>query len=279
MTEPLRVAAVNAAPIPGDVAGNVVAAAVWCRLAAAEGAGLLVFPEAWTTGYCPQLFAGALPSVSERAWLDPLQEAVDEVGVVALLNSPVIHTDGRRTLTTIAVAPGMPSRPLYDKQHLYPPEIGTFSAGESGATLHLGMHQIALSVCYDVDFPEHAAAAGADGATIYVNSGAYFPGSEARRDLRYAARALDNGMYVVFSGLAAPDQFVGGSAVYDPLGQPLARLQTEHGLAVADADLAMVHRARESQRAWADRRTTLGRRVQLFVDSPAMPMHDALLQP
>ncbi|MFT3798803.1 hypothetical protein [Microbacterium sp.] len=35
--------------------------------------------------------------------------------------------------------------------------------------------------CDDGDVPEHAAAAAADGAIVYVNSGAYFAGSAGRR--------------------------------------------------------------------------------------------------
>ncbi|NYE93881.1 transglutaminase-like putative cysteine protease [Psychromicrobium silvestre] len=135
----------------------------------------------------------------------------------------------------------------------------------------MGGHEIALSVCYDVDFPEHAAAAASDGTTVYVNSGAYFPGSEQRRALRYATRALDNGMYVLFGGLTG--EFVGGSAVYDPLGQPIARIGREAGLAIADIDPAAVHQARDSQRAWADRRSTLGQRHRTDLRHPAVQLH------
>ena len=59
--------------------------------------------------------------------------------------------------------------------------------------------------------------------------------------LAYAARALDNGIYVVFAGLAGrcgPWEFNGGSAVYDPEGRPLGRLGTGRGLVLADLDPA-----------------------------------------
>ena len=64
----------------------------------------------------------------------------------------------------------------------------------------------------------------------YLSSSAYFPGGGHRRDLYYPARAVENGMYVVFSGLTGRCgalEFIGGSAVYDPEGRPLARLGDE----------------------------------------------------
>ncbi|MFT4084237.1 MAG: nitrilase-related carbon-nitrogen hydrolase [Nocardioides sp.] len=265
---PLRVAALNAAPVTGDVTTNLRAAARWCEEAASARAELLVFPEAWATGYDTTVFESELPRVDDPSWLAPLQEAVDRTAMVVLLNSTVSASGGRKSLTTILVVPGVAPQPVYDKQRLYPLEVGTFTAGDAGASIVLGGHEIGLSVCYDADFPEHAAAAAADGATIYVNSGAYFPGSEQRRDLRLAARALDNGMYVVFSGLAG--EFVGGSAIYDPMGQPLSRLGGQAGLAIADIDPAAVRRARDSQRGWADRRTTLGTGHRVVLGRPAV---------
>ena len=55
---------------------------------------------------------------------------------------------------------------------------------------------LGLGVCYDGCFPEHARAASDAGALAYVCPSAYLVGSEHRRDLYYAARALDNGIYV-----------------------------------------------------------------------------------
>ena len=94
---------------------------------------------------------------------------------------------------------------------------------------------------------------------------AYFPGGEHRRDLYYAARAVENGMYVVLSGLSGrcgASSFIGGSAVYDPEGRPLARLGEEEGLAVADLDVALVEATRRRHTMVHDHRTSLGSRVR-----------------
>ncbi len=89
----------------------------------------------------------------------------------------------------------------YSKQHLWDAERGIFAAGVEGASARLGDWPLGLGICYDGCFPEHARAAADDGALVYVCPSAYVVGSEHRRDLYYAARAIDNGVYVVFAGL------------------------------------------------------------------------------
>ena len=261
----LTVAAVQAEAVPGAMEANVRTAVRFVSEAAAAGAELVVFPEAFATGYDAAAFARPLPGLADPSWLAPLQAAVDASGAVVVLNTAFDHGD-RRALTDVVVAPGLPAAAAYDKQHLHASERSVFTAGAGGTTLAIGGMGVALSVCYDVAFPEHAAAAAADGATVYVNSGAWFPGGAERRDLQHAARALDNGVYVVFSGLVgAPQDFIGGSAVFDPLGRRLAHVEGREGLAVAELDPAVVAAAREAQRMGADRRASLGPRERLVL--------------
>jgi predicted amidohydrolase len=264
----LRVASVQAEAVPGDLVRNLAAAATWIATAAERGARLIVIPEAFTTGYDHDVFerlhrAGALPS-DDLAWTAPVQAAVDAAGIVALLSSPLDH-GSHRSLSSVVLQPRQTPAAPYAKQHLYAAERSFFTAGDYGVSLPICGLEVALSVCYDANFPEHAANAAAAGADVYVNSGAYFPGGEHRRDLHYAARALDNGVYVVFAGLlGAPHGFVGGSAVFDPEGRILDQVPAaQEGLAVADLDPQRLAEVRATQWMWADRRVSLGQRRQL----------------
>lgn len=266
----VRIATVQAEATPGDLDANLSSTATWVERAAEHGADVIVFPEAFTTGYDDSAFTGPLPSADDPAWLAPVQRAVDGTGVIAILNTALDRGD-RRTLTDVVVVPGEPPLVAYDKQHLHDSERAVFAAGDGGFSFVVNDLRLALSVCYDANFPEHAAAAADAGADVYVNSGAYFPGGAHRRDLHYAARALDNGMYVVFSGLTGGSHdFIGGSAVFDPLGRRVAGVVAAapddapatstppEGLAIADLDAAVVATARAHQRMWADRRAELG---------------------
>lgn len=259
---PVRVAAVQLEAMPGDVSRNMEVAARWLGKAADEGAQLAVLPEATPTGYDPTIFMGNLPTLDDIGWLAPIRDVVDATGMTVVLNSALDRGD-RRTLTSLVLTPNQEPWAAYDKQHLFQQESAVFTAGGCGAGFRLGGVEFALSVCFDANFPEHAGVAAAGGAVVYVNSGADFPGGGHRRDLHKAARALDNGMYVVFSGLVgAPSGFIGGSAVYDPTGQLIVRLGAEEGVATADIDPALVARTRKEQRMRRDRRLSLGLRVR-----------------
>lgn len=258
----LRVAAVQAEAVPAAVESNIAKAAQLTESAASEGAELVVFPEAFATGYDEDAFASSTPTLTDLSWLSTLQNAVDSSGVVVVLNTALDHGD-RKTLTDLVLAPHRAPWVAYDKQHLHLPERTTFTPGDGGASFTLSGFEVALSVCYDANFPEHAAAAAADGATVYLNSGAYFPGGAHRRDLHYASRALDNGMYVVLSALVgSPSDFIGGSAIFDPLGRRIAHVPTTEGLAITDLDLDLVATVREDQRMWLDRRHSFGTRAR-----------------
>lgn len=269
MTRPppaLRVAAAQAATVPGDIAANLATAAGLVHRAAARGARLVLLPEAFPTGYDEAAFAGPLPSDDDLdgGWLDPLRAASAATGIAVVLSTP-LRRGSARTMSMLVVPPGGPVTAPYDKQHLDADETPYFAHGAAGASITVGGVELALSICYDASFPEHARDAADGGAIAYLNSAAFFAGGAHRRDLALAARALDNGMYVVVAaatGRCDARELIGGSAIYDPDGRPLARLEDEEGLAVADLDPAVVAEVRSRRRMHADRRPGLGARVR-----------------
>jgi predicted amidohydrolase len=157
----------------------------------------------------------------------------------------------------------------YDKQHMFSDERTFFTPGDHGATIVVDGWDLALGVCYDGCFPEHAAAAAAGGAAAYLCPSAYYVGSEHRRDLYYAARALDNGIYVVFAGLTGrcgERDFNGGSAVYDPEGRAVVRAGDESpAVVVWDLDPAEVRRVQEVNPIARDRLGDQGTRARVVL--------------
>lgn len=261
----LRIAAVQFEPAVGDVAANVASMARWAGDAASAGADLVVFAEAATTGYDADVFATAAPTSDDDGWLSPLQDAADAHGIAIVLNTP-LRTAEHLRLSDLLITPLTAPRDVYSKQHLYPLETELFESGAGGASIRLSGIELGLSVCYDANFPEHAAAAAADGAIVYLNAGAYFPGGEHRRDLHHASRALDNGMYVIFSGLiGGPHDFIGGTAAYDPFGRVIERLGADEGMVLVDIDPSIVQAARQDQTMWQDRCADLGPRERHLV--------------
>ncbi|MFC7548628.1 carbon-nitrogen hydrolase family protein [Plantactinospora sp. GCM10030261] len=269
---PLTVAAVQAEPVPGDIAGNATTAARLVRAAAGSGARLVVLPELFLPAYHPPTLRAdpAGTDVVERdrvvpdPRLDPLRAATADTGAVVVTGAAVRRPDGRRTCSSLVVSAGE-ARVGYDKQHLCgPDECELFSPGTEGATLVLDDWRFGLGVCYDGCFPEHARAAALDGTHGYLCPSGYLAGSEHRRDLYYAARALDNTMYVVFAnvvGGADPWRFNGGAAVYDPEGRALGRAaDLGEAVVVATLDPAELDRIRSAHTMLVDRLPTQGGR-------------------
>jgi 5-aminopentanamidase len=265
---PLRVAAAQAESVSGDVDANVATAVRVVGSAAQNGARLVVLPELFLTGYDPDAWGvdqDAAVTVTDPR-LEPLSEAAREWSVVVVVGAEVRRAPDRHTLSLLVFdTTGEVSAP-YDKQHMFDAERGFFTPGDHGATITLDGWRIGLGICYDGCFPEHAAAAAGDGAMAYVCPSAYYVGSEHRRDLYYAARALDNGIYVVYSGLAGKCGgygFNGGSTVYDPEGRPVDRVGDEvPAIAYADLDAAEVRRVQEMNPIGRDRLAGLGDRHQ-----------------
>ena len=251
MTDPsgsLTVAAAQAAPTPGDVAANAILGARLVAEGAERGARIVVLPELFLSAYHPPTLRTAavatthvpadVARVVDDARLEPLREACRQAGAIAVVGAAVVHADGRRTCSALVVDADKPVAVAYDKQNLWgPDEKDLFTPGDRGATLTVDGWRLALGICYDGCFPEHGRAGAVDGAHGYLCPSGYLAGSAHRRDLYYAARALDNTMYVAFAnsvGGAPPLRFNGGAALYDPEGRTLARA-ADDGEAVVTA--------------------------------------------
>jgi 5-aminopentanamidase len=266
----VRVAAVQAESTAGDVEANVAAAAKWTVAAAADGAQLVVLPELFIPGYDPPTLAARTDlgvDAGDRRLL-PLASAAVDAEVAVLVGASVRWPQGRRTLSVVSVAPDGRVDVAYSKQHLWEAEQQIFDPGDHGTTLLLDSWPIGLGVCYDGCFPEHARAASDSGALAYVCPSAYVVGSEYRRDVYYAARALDNGIYTVMSGLVGRCgslDFSGGTAIYDPQGRAIARVDSGTGIAVADLEPAAIDEARRINPYHRDRPASLGGRTELLL--------------
>jgi len=260
----LRVAVAQAVAVSADPVANAARAASLVR---AAGARVVVLPELFLSGYDVTALA-ADPALdlegADDVRLDPIRAACADAGVAAVVCAS-LRTGGRRTIAVLVVGGDGSVSHAYDKQHLWSDEREVFQAGTHGAVVTVDGWPLGLGVCYDGCFPEHARAAAAAGAWAYLAPAAFVVGSEHRRDLYYASRALDNGMYVAMAGLTGrcgPDVFSGGSAVYDPEGRRLAGVVDGEGTAVVELDASVVHRTREEHPTLPDRPADLGRTVR-----------------
>ncbi|HEX6685808.1 MAG TPA: carbon-nitrogen hydrolase family protein [Candidatus Limnocylindrales bacterium] len=259
---PLTVAAVQAEPVPGDVAGNAVTAARLARQAADRGAQLAVLPELFLSAYHPPSLR-ADPHGTAVTTDDPRLDPLRDTGIVTVIGAAVRHPNRRLTCSALVIGRDGTATAAYDKQHLWgPDENELFNPGINGATLTVDGWRLGLGVCYDGCFPEHGRAAAVDGAHGYLVPSGYLEGSQHRRDLYYRARALDNTMYVVFAnsvGGKAPWRFNGGAAIHDPQGRVLEQAPDEgEAIVVSTLDPQVLAETRTAHAMLADRLPNLG---------------------
>jgi predicted amidohydrolase len=256
---PLQIAAAQAQPVCGDVTANIAKTVELTGRAADRGARLVVFPEKFLSGYEPGLIAG---NPSEYAFgqsdsrLDPIREACHRHAIAAIVGAATRDADGLHISSLVFDRRGEDVEP-YHKQYLYKSEAEIYRAGMRGCMLELDGWRLALGVCYDSGFPEHARHAAVNGAHAYLVSGLFSVKSGYRQSrVWFPARAFDNTMYVLLSnhvGTTGGWDTCGASAIWTPYGDVIAEAGREREEVIsALLDPAVLADVRQRETALAD---------------------------
>ena len=263
-----RVAAVqmvSAASVPA----NLEAAERLIGAAAQEGARIVALPENF---YLIGGHEGDKVKVRERDGAGPIQEflaAAARRHRVWLIGgtAPIETGDPGRILSACLVfddAGGRVAR--YDKMHLFRFDGGaaerydesrTLEPGSAAVALASPFGRLALSICYDVRFPELYRSLG-EFDVMFVPSAFTVPTGRAHWELMLRARAVENQAYVV-----APAQgglhdsgrrTYGHSMIVDPWGEVLAQRAEGEGVVLAEIDAERIREVRAALPALANRR-------------------------
>jgi predicted amidohydrolase len=279
-SRPLRIAAAQACPEPGDVVANTATAAALVREAADHaGARVVVFPEKFLTGYEPDLVRADPENCAVRAGgddrLDPLLTACRDTGTVAIVGTAV-HDAGSLSVSALVLDADGRWAARYDKQMLFRTERDLYRPGLRGLSLDVDGWRLGLGVCYDSGFPEHARAAALDGCHAYV-VGALFSVGNGYHESRmwFPSRAFDNTMYAVLAnhvGSTGGWNTCGSSAVWDPTGRLVAEAGEDgRELVVADLDPDRLRAARAAHPVLDDLRDPAAEPRSRVALSPVHP--------
>lgn len=247
MTRPRSVAVAQTCPVAGDVEANLGEHLALARLAAAEGAQVVVFPELSLTGYELAL-AGELAFSEDDPRLSPLVEASASSAITMVVGAPV-RIGPRLHIGAFVVCPDRTTA-LYTKHHLGafpdsarcdgtvpPAEAMVFEAGDRNPLVRLGGHAAAVAVCADIGRPSHPQQAADRGARTYLASMFVIPSEFDGEAAKLRSHAVRHAMVVAFSNYGSPTgglASAGGSAIWSGTGELLAQLAgSGAGLAVA----------------------------------------------
>jgi 5-aminopentanamidase len=259
----LRIAAAQAQPVSGDVAANIARTVELTDRAADQGAKLVVFPEKFLSGYEPDLIAGDPAKYAFEAndpRLDPIRDVCRrrEIAVVvgaATRGASDLH-NGLHISSLVFSRSGEQLEP-YHKQYLYSSETAIYRPGTQACMLELDGWRLALGICYDSGFPEHARQAALNGAHAYLVS-ALFSAKTGFHQSRiwFPARAFDNTFYVLLSnhvGTTGGWATCGASAIWSPYGDVVAQASRHRDEVItALLDPALLAQVRESETVLAD---------------------------
>jgi predicted amidohydrolase len=260
-----RIACCQFAPTFGDLAANAEAIAQRVRDAVAGGADIIVLPELATSGYmfetADEARALALTPADFANWS---AAAGDSIVIGGFCES---GDDGNLYNSAVMVdAEGVIAN--YRKTHLWDREKLIFTPGHVLPTVVKTKHgDIAVMVCYDIEFGELTRRVVLDGAELIAApvNWPLFPrpdGEHPGEVITAMSTARTNKVAVACcdrTGAERGQQWTEGSAIIDPNGWVAAAAGPGTAMAIADIDLTLTHNKTLTEHVdlLADRRADL----------------------
>ena len=261
-----RIAALQMVSGP-RVADNLLTAGRLVEEAVAQGAQLVALPE-----YFPIIGAADADRVRAREDFgqgpiqDWLAETAQRFGIWIFAGSiPLTATvpDKMRNSSLVFNPQGVCVK-RYDKIHLFGfkkgdesyDEAAFIEAGKELAAVDTPFGRVALSICYDLRFPElFRALAPVD--LILMPAAFTDTTGRAHWEILLRARAIENQCYLLAVGQGGKHEngrlTHGNSMIIDPWGDILDRKMKGPGVVIADLDHARIAEIRESLPALAHR--------------------------
>ncbi|NUK01512.1 carbon-nitrogen hydrolase family protein [Streptomyces lunaelactis] len=284
---PLRTALLQSSGRPGSVAGNLKVLDEAAGRAAAAGAGLLVCPEMYLTGYAIGDDIGRLAEPADGAGAQSVAEIAARHGIAVMYGYP--ERDGERSEMGVPPAEdrgrsemGVPAAEdrgrifnsaqligpdgdwlaNYRKTHLFGCfEQQWFTPGEQPVVqAELGGIRIGMLICYDVEFPENVRAHALAGTDLLLVPTAQMHPFQFVAESVVPVRAFESQMYIAYVNRTGPEgefEFVGLSCLASPDGATRARAGRGEELVIGEVDPGLLSASREANPYLRDRRPGL----------------------
>lgn len=262
-----RVAAVQMVSGP-EVGPNLEAAARLIAAAAASGARLVALPENF---YIIGRHEGDKVRAREPDGRGPVQDFLADTARKQRVwiiggTAPIAGGDEQHIRGACLVYDSEGNRVArYDKMHLFRftsgderyDETRTVEHGTEAVAIASPFGRLALSVCYDVRYPELYRALGPFDA-MFVPSAFTVPTGKAHWETLLRARAIENQAYVIAPAQggthAGGRRTYGHTMIVDPWGEILAVQPEGEGVVLAEMDPARIREVQSALPANANRR-------------------------
>lgn len=210
----------------------------------APPADVYLLPELWTSGYSHARW----PEIADRSTPAVLEWMAAKAGSRnAWVGGSLItrRSDGALVNRFSLVSPAG-ATVFYDKGHLFAPlgEDTRLGAGKTRVRAPVEGWTAAMSICFDLRFPEQYRLDAVDGADLFLVVSEWPEPRCALFNCLVRARAIENQAVLAVSNRLGPAEggltYCGGSAVIAPDGTVLASAGQEECVAVAEVETSLV---------------------------------------
>ncbi|GAA3802465.1 carbon-nitrogen hydrolase family protein [Streptomyces chiangmaiensis] len=257
----MRTALLQSSGHPGSVAENLKVLDEAAGRAAAAGAGLLIVPEMFLTGYAIGGDIARLAEPADGDSADAVAEITSRHGLAIAYGYP--ERDGETVFNSAQLVSAEGGRLAnYRKTHLFGGfERDHFTPGKKPVVqVELNGLRVGLLICYDVEFPENVRAHAVAGTDLLVVPTAMMHPFQFVAESLVPVRAFESQMYVAYVNRVGQEgefEFVGLSTLAGPDGIARARAGRVEELVLADVDPAHLAASREANPYLKDRRPGL----------------------
>ncbi len=241
----LTLAAAQIGSSPGDVQCNLDRHLHFCRAAAELGTNLIVFPELSLIGYELDLATDCVADPMDRLF-DPLRRMAADSGMTIVAGAPLRGWKSVLHIGSITFRPDG-SVMTYFKEYVHSSEELVFTAGRGGELIDLDGTRVALAICRDAAFAEHAARAAEAAATVYAASVMIDETGYERKSELLRRWAVEHGMAILmanYAGKTGGETSAGKSRIWTETGDVIAN--------ASDNEECVVIATRENQH-WSGR--------------------------
>ncbi|MFZ6744051.1 carbon-nitrogen hydrolase family protein [Undibacterium sp. JH2W] len=255
----MKIAAIQMISTP-VLAENIATARRLLQAAADGGAKLLLLPEYWPLMGLQETDKVVIAETPGSGLMQNfLAEMAASLGVWLIGGTiPLKAAEPDKVLnTTLVFNPEGLLVARYDKIHLFGfskgeesyEEARTIVAGDQVSSFDAGFGKVALSICYDLRFPELYRALGTSSLIVVPAAFTYTTG-QAHWEILLRARAIENQCYVLACGQGGKHvngrRTWGHSMLIDPWGKVLDVLEEGEGIVSGEIDESLIASIRES---------------------------------
>ena len=224
-----------------------------------QQAKIILLPELWTTGYCLEQIH-LLAETEMGPSINGLRKLACRYGVTIVGSIAEKSHECIFNTAYVVNRDGLLGR--YRKIHLVPfmYETDYFQAGNELPVFYSNGVKFAVTICYDLRFPELVALLGYQKIDLYMNSAEFItPRLEHWRTL-LRARAIENQFFVMAASRVGNDDtytFFGHSLIIDPQGNIMAEAGETEEIITTTLDFALLPDVRKQLPLLKNRRPEL----------------------